>query len=312
MFEDSPAPFGPSWTSPDGDQKELVRFIAEGDLRLRDATGSQVCVLCEGDVSVAQNRCKVIVDGQEVAVAVSQSQGSFGAAGEGFAEHWIWFLANVPAGEHHLRIETEGSALKAPMGIYLRGDAPALSAPAPFDGGPAFPLYRPERVPWSRVLLPLAARASAPATTTQAPRRIVKINGIFLDTLEWSEATAGWGKVQRNRSIMEKPMTLAGKTYYRGLGAHAASRVRYALPAGYATFAATLGKDQEVVGGSVVFVVQLDGREVFRSGVFRNDTAPREIILPLGNAKELVLKVEDAGDGVGADHADWADARLLK
>ena len=310
VFDDTPAPFGPDWTSPDGGQKDLLRFTAEGGLRA--ATESQVCVLCEGEIGVAQNRCKIMIDGQDVPVAVSRSQGSFGAAGEGFLEHWIWFLATVPAGEHHLRIETEGSAITLPMGIYLRGDVPAPPAPAPFDGGPAFPLYRPERLPWSRVLVPLAARAPDPAATKKAPRRIVTIHGIFLDSLDWSEAAAGWGKVQRNRSIMEKPMTLAGKMFHRGLGAHAASRVRFALPAGYATFAATLGKDQEVAGGSVVFAVQLDGREVFRSGVFRNDTAPREIALPLGAAKELVLRVEDAGDGIGADHADWADARLLK
>jgi hypothetical protein len=289
-----------------------VRFITEGDLRLGNATASQVCVLCEGDVSVAQNTCQITVDGQEVGVAVSKSQGSFGAAGEGHVEHWSWFLAKVPSGEHHLRLETAGFVAKLPIGIYLRGDVSAPSPPAPFDGGPAFPLYRPERVPWSRVLAPLKARAPAPAATIKAPRRIVKIDGIFLDVLDWSEATAGWGKVQRNRSIMEKPMTLGGRVFHRGLGAHAASRIRFALPTGYATFAATLGKDQEVVGGSVVFVVLLDGREVFRSGVFRNDTPPREISVPLGAAKELTLKVEDAGDGVGADHADWADARLLK
>jgi hypothetical protein len=269
-------------------------------------------VLCEGEAGVAKNKCQVTIDGRNVAVAVSQSQGSFGAAGEGFLEHWIWFLANVPAGEHHLRIETEGSAINRMMGIYLRGDIPAPPASAPFDSSPAFPLYRPDRVPWSRVLEPLAARASAPAAMAKVPRRIVNIDGIFLDALDWGEATAGWGKVQRNLSILEKPMTLAGKAFHRGLGAHAASRVRYDLPTGYATFAATLGKDQEVAGGSVVFVVQLDGREVFRSGVFRNDTVPQEIAVPLGDAKQLVLKVEDAGDGIGADHADWADARLLK
>jgi hypothetical protein len=312
VFADAPAPFGPSWTSPDGDTKESVRFTAEGRLRLRDATSNQVCVLCEGQASVAGNTCRITVDGREVPVAVSKSQGAFGAAGEGHTEHWIWFLASVPTGEHRLRIETEGVIANVPVGIYLRGDVLAPPSSAPFEAGPALPLDRPERIPWSRVLAPLAARPPDTAYTTNAPRRIVRIDGLYLDTLEWGEANAGWGKVQRNRSIMEKPITLDGKVFCRGLGAHAPSRIVYALPPGYGTFAATIGKDREVSGGSVVFVVLLDSREVFRSGIFRNDTPAQEIILPLAKARELVLIVEDAADGVGADHADWADARLLK
>ena len=106
-------------------------------------------------------------------------------------------------------------------------------------------------------------------------------------------------------------MTLGGKTFSRGLGAHAVSRILYSLPERYGTFAATIGKDQEVSGGSVVFVVQADGREVFRSGVFRNDTPPQQISVPLAGASKLALIVEAAGDDIMADHADWADARLL-
>jgi hypothetical protein len=312
VFDDTVPAFGPSWTSPDGDQKEKTRFIAEGRLRLDRATNAQLCLLCEGQPGVARNTCRIAIDGKEAPLAVSKSEGAFGAAGEGHVENWAWFLADVPNGEAQVRLEVEGPALNGPVGLFVRGDVEALPSSAPFGPGPAFPLYRPDLIPWSSVLAPLAARGPDPAHTTNAPRRIVHISGVYLDALDWREATAGWGQVQRNRSIMEKTMTLAGKNYYRGLGAHAASRIVYALPAGYATFAATIGKDQEVPGGSIVFVVQLDGREVFRSGVFRNDTPPQDISVPLGAARALVLCVEDAGDGITADHADWAEARLLK
>jgi hypothetical protein len=111
---------------------------------------------------------------------------------------------------------------------------------------------------------------------------------------------------------MEKPLTLGGKTYLRGIGAHAASRIAYELPPGFSTFAATIGKDQEVAGGSVVFAVEADGKEVFRSAVFRNDTPPQQISIAIVGAKRLTLIVDEAGDNNGADHADWADARLLR
>ncbi len=107
-------------------------------------------------------------------------------------------------------------------------------------------------------------------------------------------------------------MTLGGKAFARGIGAHATSRIVYALPLGYTTFAATIGKDQEVPSGSVVFVVEADGKEVFRSGVFRNDTPAQQISIPIIGVKRLGLIVEDAGDNIMADHADWAEARLLR
>jgi hypothetical protein len=56
-----------------------------------------------------------------------------------------------------LRIEAEGVVSNLPIGVFLRGDLPAPPPAAPFDAGPAFPLYRPERVPCSRTLVPLAA-----------------------------------------------------------------------------------------------------------------------------------------------------------
>jgi alpha-galactosidase len=162
------------------------------------------------------------------------------------------------------------------------------------------------------MLVPVVARAADPARTKTASRRIERIDGIYLDALDWAEASTGWGQAQRNRSIMEQPMTLAGRSFPRGLGAHAVSRIVYQVPEGFSAFAATIGKDQEVAGGSVVFVIEADGREVFRSAVFRNDSPAREISIPLAGVKRLVLVVEDAGDGIGADHADWAEARLLR
>lgn len=65
-------------------------------------------------------------------------------------------------------------------------------------------------------------------------------------------------------------------------------------------------------GGSVVFVVKGDDRELFRSPVAGRDTSPIEIRVPLDGVSRLSLIVEDAGDGIAADHANWADARLLK
>ncbi len=39
---------------------------------------------------------------------------------------------------------------------------------------------------------------------------------------------------------------------------------------------------------------------------------PRKVSVSLKNARELKLIVDDAGDGYGNDHADWADAKLVR
>jgi hypothetical protein len=317
LFPPDPPALGPSWTSPDGTADRQTRLVVDGRLALTNLLDPQLCVLCTGNPAVAENSCRVQLDDHVAPLQISQTQGAFGAAGAGLKEHWIWFLAALPAGEHRLRIELTGPALDTPTAVFLRADlanpasAQAIPAPAASDT-PAFPAYRPDRIPWSRVLVPLASRSPAATPPRTVPRRIDRIDGIFLDTVDWTAATAGWGQPQRNRTVMEKPLMLGATRFPRGLGTHAPSRITYALPPGFATFAATLGKDQEVPGGSVVFAIELDGKEVFRSPVFRNDTPPREIAIAVAGARHLALIVEDAGDTLNADHADWALARLLR
>jgi len=227
-------------------------------------------------------------------------------------EHWIWFMASVPEGRHTVDVRLNPAAAASTVAVFVRGAAPARPSDAPFDSAPAFPLYRPELRSWSRTLIPPVACNTGAAVVQRRPREISTIDGVYLDTLTWSEATAGWGEVRLNRSVMDKPMTMAGRRYLRGIGTHAGSRIDYALPGGFKTFAATAGYDQEVRGGSVVFVVKGDDRELFRSPVAGRDTSPIEIRVPLDGVSRLSLIVEDAGDGIAADHANWADARLLK
>ncbi len=38
--------------------------------------------------------------------------------------------------------------------------------------------------------------------------------------------------------------------------------------------------------------------------------APRDVDVPLGDADELRLYVDDAADGIASDHAIWAMARI--
>jgi alpha-galactosidase len=110
-----------------------------------------------------------------------------------------------------------------------------------------------------------------------------------------------------------KPLRIGDKEYTRGLFCHATSKVAVRLPGPGKKLSATAGLDaneQTRVGkGSVVFSVTVGNREAFRSDVIRLDTPAVPVEVDLAGASELVLEVGDAGDGIGWDQADWADAR---
>lgn len=311
-FDPEPESYGPSWTSIELGTENTIEFAVEGTLDLQQLDNAELCILCEGPESVSDARCRVVCADKESPVRVSQSKGAFSAAGAPIEEHWTWFLAPVEAGIHKIAITVNTPAAPARCAVFVRGRAAASPTEAPFSPGPAFPLYLPESRPWSKTLLAPVTLDPNSAKVSHRFRRVETIPGIYLDALEWTEATAGWGEVQRNKSVMGQAMTMGGAHYTRGLGTHAPSRITFKIPEGLRKFAATIGYDQEVRAGSVVFVVHRDGSELYRSPAMRYDSAPIPVDLIVDGFSELTLEVEDAGDGITADHANWADARFLE
>jgi hypothetical protein len=133
----------------------------------------------------------------------------------------------------------------------------------------------------------------------------------WLDELAPISAGQEWGELRKNTSAEGNRITLAGKTFDRGLGTHARSEIVYDA-AGYRLFEAEVGVDAEKGGaGSVTFEVWLDGKRVYDSGVMTGHEAAKKLNVPLNHNREMRLVVTDAGDGINCDHADWANARLL-
>lgn len=133
---------------------------------------------------------------------------------------------------------------------------------------------------------------------------------LFLDELDLSNALQEHGCAQPCRSVDGGPLRIGGTTYARGVGTHARSEIALDLAKGATRFDAVVGVDDEVEGkGSVVFEVWVDGRKAARTDILTgSETA--DISVDLTGANRLVLVVKDGGDGIGWDHADWADARL--
>ncbi len=114
-----------------------------------------------------------------------------------------------------------------------------------------------------------------------------------------------------NQSVWQKPMTIGSKSYSRGIGTHAPSRIVYALDKQYTRFQAEAGADG-ATGPTVTFEVWVDGAKRWESGLMTRDLPAKRVDVEITGASSLELVVGDGGNGVGADHADWAEARLLR
>lgn len=142
---------------------------------------------------------------------------------------------------------------------------------------------------------------------------------VYLSDLVWTSATNGYGPVERDKSNGEsvggdgRTITLNGLPYAKGLGVHAYSEIRYALNGQYATFASDIGIDDEVgSNGSVTFEVWTDGVKLFDSGIMTGASATKNVTVNVSGKQELRLIVRDGANGNANDHADWANARLLR
>lgn len=113
---------------------------------------------------------------------------------------------------------------------------------------------------------------------------------------------------------MGKPLRIAGKAYTRGLYCHAFSKLIVHLPGPGSRFEALAGVDsnEQTSGGrgSVVFSVALDQGTAWSSPQLREGMPGVGVSLDLQGATQLTLQVDDAGDGISCDQADWADARV--
>ncbi|MFI1306177.1 NPCBM/NEW2 domain-containing protein [Streptomyces sioyaensis] len=135
--------------------------------------------------------------------------------------------------------------------------------------------------------------------------------------LEWLSAANGYGPAERDRSNGESgaadgaPLTLAGKTYAKGIGAHADSDLEFFTGGRCTSVTADVGIDDEIADyGEVAFSVEADGKVLWTSPKLTGASAPVPVDVPLGGARHVRLKVTDTDGKKSGDHGDWAGARF--
>jgi alpha-galactosidase len=152
-------------------------------------------------------------------------------------------------------------------------------------------------------LLALNLQPAAPALAAEE---------VGLHTLDLTKMTQGWGTPQTNRAIRGDALSLGGQTFATGVGTHANSTLWVELAGGSERFQATVGVDDAANGAATLaFKVMADGRTLWQSGVMKPNDKPKSLDLDVKGVKNLLLLVQDAGDGISYDHADWAGAKFV-
>ncbi|WP_198165682.1 glycoside hydrolase domain-containing protein [Agromyces laixinhei] len=138
--------------------------------------------------------------------------------------------------------------------------------------------------------------------------------GYFLSDAELTQATNGWGPVEIDRSNGEDAagdgaaISLGGKQYPKGFGAHAASTISLELGGKCNAVSFDYGIDDEIAaGGSILFLVRGDDSELWRSpAVMTAASATGSAVVDVTGVDRLDLVLDPQG-GVGQDHGDWAN-----
>jgi alpha-galactosidase len=139
-----------------------------------------------------------------------------------------------------------------------------------------------------------------------------KADTFGIETLDLSNIEQGWGSPHRNRSVEDHELSIGGQKFAQGLGTHSESTFFISLGGKAQRFTASVGVDDETGSlGSVTFRVAGDNKTLWESGVMRGGAPAKQVSVDLTGLKTLLLAVDDAGDGMDHDHADWADAKIV-
>lgn len=140
---------------------------------------------------------------------------------------------------------------------------------------------------------------------------------VWLDDLDVSAMTTGFGKPVPRGSVTGNPLSVGGQVYAHGVGTHADSEIAFDLDGGAELFVTDVGVDDELsclgeMGAAKMAAVRfrafVDGKLAADSGVVRTGPAKR-LTVPLVGAKRLRLEVKKVA-GARFNHVDWAGAHF--
>ncbi|MHB9130482.1 MAG: ankyrin repeat domain-containing protein [Armatimonadota bacterium] len=137
-----------------------------------------------------------------------------------------------------------------------------------------------------------------------APESVNSSSETYVTDITWASAVVGYDAPNYG-AYQDRD-----HDYDHSIWAHARSDYAYQLGRKWRTLSGYYGLDRPSDNkGSVVFVINGDGRELLRSETIKGSVA-RPFQVDVSGVQELHLIVEDGGDGITSDHGIWFTPRL--
>jgi len=264
------------WKTVVGNKAKITDHYNESAVTLRDVQGRPYMLVCRAyDDGVAFRYAFGKEFGDSVTIREEHSEFVF----EGDYTCWPAFLNHYQT-EHQalypketlssimpediigvpLTIEMAGdrycsiteAALTDWAGVYLTREGrsePLVESGAFVRGGKPFEFSRDIPAGTKKIRMVIDPEGSnAFDHVSIGDAKLIKDNGdvIWLSDLRPVLARQDWGGLKRNKSVDNNPLTIAGKTYEKGLGTHSSAVLVYKVPDGIARIEGVVGIDDEV------------------------------------------------------------------
>lgn len=135
----------------------------------------------------------------------------------------------------------------------------------------------------------------------------------YLSDQEWISVETEWGTPRRNTNIKGR-VNGEIKDFEKGFGIHANGRITYDLSdKEYDYFEALLGVDMSIAEqnkSSIEFEIIADGKVLATTDVMKYADNMAYINIPVNGVQELVIKVNNAGNGNELDHGIIVNPKL--
>lgn len=121
-----------------------------------------------------------------------------------------------------------------------------------------------------------------------------------------------WGSPQINQTVVGTPFSIAGTHYETGVGTHAISRFFFKLNKKAHRVQGIVGADDKNdFHTKLQFKIIGDRKELWRSGVMTKGDMAKPFDVNLSGVDKVLLLVEECGDGIMYDHADWINVKFI-
>lgn len=291
-------------------------FHLEGDVTVPStAVGGQIQLMLGTISGNPVTKPVVLIDGKEVEVIFHER------LGEVITQNWA--LINVPVGKHAIDIELVCSTLEneARIGAWLVANYKLTGQVTDQQGpevGRPFPVYNADE---DRRMTKLFAPTdlTLPFRFDPIPEGqsvyVSDMRGRCTET-QVGDMVFGWD----HSSLLwyASAVRIKDKLYDKGIAFHAPGLATFDIDGQFKRFVADVGmldmpkpaKFGKVFTGTSEFIVEGDGKELFRSAVMTEGDSALPISVDISGVKILTLRSSDGGDGLNGDHVTWGDARV--